>query len=194
MMARKPIWSRHYERLPTPPGHADNNSTTGRIYLTVIDKERKGSSSERRFRSSAHHQRLNDHPGGRRTGCGCRDHRNRRHGRDIEMQPFWKPSADAATNRQGELDFCALDPVPFIATPGSENEAERKHSVKELREIGIQPDILSAGPVVCWATTSKARSRCSATFRKRMFITALDVQTSMKCRSSITVRDWMMPS
>ena len=87
---------------------------------------------------------------------------------DIESLPFLE-SIRQMRNEVGRENsiFIHLTLVPFIATSGELKTKPTQHSVKELREIGIQPDILLCRTNRLFQKTSNPRSHCSAMFRKR---------------------------
>ena len=134
----------HYERFVRTRMTRRNNFTTGRIYQNVIQKERRG-----------------DYLGGTvqviphitdeikrciQEGAGDTDLAIVEIGGtvgDIESQPF----LEAIRQLRIELGarhslFIHLTLVPFIDTVGEIKTKPTQHSVKELRSIGIQPDVL----------------------------------------------------
>lgn len=134
----------HYERFTSAKIGKLNNYTTGQIYESVINKERRGDYLGKTVQviphitdeiKSAIHRLSKDvdiiivEIGGT-VG-------------DIESLPFLEAI------RQFRLDvgrdnaiFVHLTLVPFIATAGELKTKPTQHSVKELREIGLQPDII----------------------------------------------------
>ncbi len=134
----------HYERFVRMTASRRNNYTTGRIYENVIRKERRG-----------------DYLGGTvqviphitdeikrciRLGAGDADIVMVEIGGtvgDIESQPF----LEAIRQLHLELGenrslFIHLTLVPYLKSSGELKTKPTQHSVKELRSIGIQPDIL----------------------------------------------------
>jgi CTP synthase len=134
----------HYERFTNAHLTRDNNSTTGKIYQTVIEKERRGDYLGKTVQVIPHItneikatiKKLADNPHvviveiGGTVG-------------DIESQPFLE-AIRQMRNEVGRLNsvFVHLTLVPFIGPAGELKTKPTQHSVKELREIGIQPDIL----------------------------------------------------
>jgi CTP synthase len=134
----------HYERFINARMTKRNNFTTGQIYESVIKKERRG-----------------DYLGGTvqviphitdeikqfiRRGAGDAEIALVEIGGtvgDIESLPFLE-----AIRQMGIEDgrdnacFIHLTLVPYIASAGEIKTKPTQHSVKELREIGIQPDVL----------------------------------------------------
>ena len=134
----------HYERFIDRPLSQANNVTTGRIYLNVITKERRGEYLGSTVQVIPHItdeikaaiRRLapeNDvvllEIGGT-VG-------------DIESQPFLEAIRQFRhdVGRENTL-FIHLTLVPFIAAAGEVKTKPTQHSVRELMELGIQPDIL----------------------------------------------------
>ena len=88
---------------------------------------------------------------------------------DIEGLPFFEAIRQLGNDLpRGASIFIHLTLMPYIPSAGELKTKPTQHSVKELRSIGIQPDILlcrsdRAGA----ARPSGARSRCSATCARR---------------------------
>jgi len=134
----------HYERFLRARMSRKNNFTTGSIYAEVIRKERRGDylggtvqviphitdEIKRRIRDAAEGFDIVIVEIGGTVG-------------DIESQPFLEAT------RQLRLEvgasramFIHLTLVPYIATAGEIKTKPTQHSVKELRSIGLQPDVL----------------------------------------------------
>ena len=88
---------------------------------------------------------------------------------DIESLPFLEAIRQMGiTLGRENVCYIHLTLVPFIATAGEMKTKPTQHSVKELREIGIQPDVvLCRADRPLSATATGARSRCSPTSRPR---------------------------
>ncbi len=134
----------HYERFISAKMSKRNNFTTGQIYESVIRKERRG-----------------DYLGGTvqviphitdeiklmiRNGAGDADVAVVEVGGtvgDIESLPFLEAIRQMGIE-QGRNNCCFihLTLVPYISSAGEIKTKPTQHSVKELREIGIQPDVL----------------------------------------------------
>lgn len=134
----------HYERYTSTLLGKDNNSTTGKIYSSVIEKERKGEYLGKTVQVIPHITdeikgvitRLNDRADIVMVEIGGTVG-------DIESQPF----LEAIRQMRVELGsrntlFIHLTLVPYIMAAGELKSKPTQHSVKELRGIGIQPDIL----------------------------------------------------
>lgn len=134
----------HYERFLRTRMTRRNNFTTGRVYETVLRKERRGDYLGGTVQVIPH---ITDEIK-RRILEGGKDYEiaiveiGGTVG-DIESQPF----LEAARQLKVELgrdraQLMHLTLVPYIATAGETKTKPTQHSVKELRSIGIQPDIL----------------------------------------------------
>jgi CTP synthase len=134
----------HYERFIRTTMTEKNNFTTGQVYADVIAKERRGDYLGATIQVIPHitdmiKQRI-------REGAGDNDVAIVEIGGtvgDIESQPF----LEAARQLRFEVGaknaiFIHLTLVPYIATAGETKTKPTQHSVKELRSIGLQPDIL----------------------------------------------------
>ena len=134
----------HYERFVHAKMGKRNNFTTGQIYESVIKKERRG-----------------DYLGGTvqviphitdeiklfiRRGAGDAEVAIVEIGGtvgDIESLPFLEAIRQMAIELgRDNACFIHLTLVPYIASAGEIKTKPTQHSVKELREIGIQPDVL----------------------------------------------------
>ncbi len=134
----------HYERFTNAKLGQDNNFTTGKIYYSVITKERRGeylggtvqviphitNEIKKSIRLAANGVDVVIVEIGGTIG-------------DIESLPFLEAIRQFRTDagRENSL-FIHLTLVPYIGTAGELKTKPTQHSVKELRSIGIQPDIL----------------------------------------------------
>ncbi len=134
----------HYERFIDRPLSQANNVTTGRIYLNVITKERRGEylgstvqviphitdEIKAAVRRMAPENDVVIVEIGGTVG-------------DIESQPFLEAIRQFRHDigRDNAL-FIHLTLVPFIAAAGEVKTKPTQHSVRDLMELGIQPDIL----------------------------------------------------
>ncbi len=134
----------HYERFTRTVMHRGNNFTTGRVYNAVLAKERRGDYLGGTVQVIPH---ITDEIKRRvYLGAGDADVAVVEIGGtvgDIEGLPF----LEAARQLQVELGpsralLMHLTLVPYIATAGEIKTKPTQHSVKELRSIGLQPDIL----------------------------------------------------
>ena len=134
----------HYERFSNTIMSRKNNFTTGRVYEEVLKRERRGDYLGATIQVIPH---ITDEIKLRiENGAGDADVALVEIGGtvgDIESQPF----LEAVRQMRAELGaekalFVHLTLVPFISTAGETKTKPTQHSVKELRSIGIQPDIL----------------------------------------------------
>jgi len=134
----------HYERFTTAKMTRKNNFTTGRIYLNVINRERRGEYLGKTVQVIPH---ITDEiKAVIREAAGGADILIVEVGGtvgDIESLPFLEAIRQMKYD-VGEENavYAHLTLVPFIAAAGELKTKPTQHSVKELREIGIQPDIL----------------------------------------------------
>ena len=134
----------HYERFTDVPSTVDDNITTGQIYKRIIDKERKGKYLGGTVQIIPHVTDeikefiLSDNGGVDFCLCEIGGTVG-----DIEGLPFIEAirqlGNDLPTNK---TSFVHLTLLPYIAAAGEVKTKPTQHSVKELRSIGIQPDIL----------------------------------------------------
>lgn len=134
----------HYERFVRASMTRSNNYTTGRIYENVIRKERRGDYLGGTVQVIPH---ITDEI--KRCiveGAGDADVALVEIGGtvgDIESLPFLEAIRQMGTELGRErCMFIHLTLVPFIGAAGEMKTKPTQHSVKELRSIGIQPDIL----------------------------------------------------
>ena len=134
----------HYERYIDRSLSQQNNITTGRIYSTVIAKERRGEYLGSTVQVVPH---ITDEIKNaiRRTAPGHDVVITEIGGTvgDIESLPFLEAIRQIRTERGADKAmFMHLTLVPYIAAAGELKTKPTQHSVKELRSIGIQPDVL----------------------------------------------------
>ena len=134
----------HYERFVSAVMTRENNHTTGQIYERVIRKERRGDYQGGTVQVIPHV--TDEIKAGIHRGAGDADIALVEIGGtvgDIESLPFLEAirQMGAALGHERAL-FVHLTLVPHIATAGEIKTKPTQHSVKELRSIGIQPDVL----------------------------------------------------
>jgi CTP synthase len=134
----------HYERFTSARMSKRNNFTTGRIYEAVIRKERHGEYLGRTVQVIPHiTDEIKTHI--RRGGEGADVAIVEVGGTvgDIESLPFLEAIRQMGLE-DGRDNTCYihLTLLPYIPTAGELKTKPTQHSVKELRGIGIQPDIL----------------------------------------------------
>ena len=135
----------HYERFLNNSTSQANNVTTGRIYQTVIQKERKGDYLGKTVQIIPH---ITDEIKRRIQILG-----NTREYDfviteiggtvgDIEALPYIEAVRQLKWELENSALFIHLTLVPYLAAAGELKTKPTQHSVKELRSIGIQPDII----------------------------------------------------
>ena len=134
----------HYERFTNQTTTRLNNWTTGKIYLSVIQKERRGDYLGRTVQVIPHI--TNEIKDSIRAMAQTADIVIVEIGGtvgDIESQPFLEAIRQLRQDvgRDNTL-YIHLTLVPFIGAAGELKTKPTQHSVRDLRAIGIQPDIL----------------------------------------------------
>jgi CTP synthase len=171
----------HYERFTNAKLTKANNWTSGRIYLSVIEKERRGDylgktiqviphitdEIKMAVRTVAHTEKpdvLIVEIGGT-VG-------------DIESLPFLEAIRQIG-NEEGRANaiFVHVTLVPYIAAAGELKTKPTQHSVKELREIGIAPDILLCRSDRTLSLDLRRKIALFCNVRENAVISALDVKT-----------------
>ena len=135
----------HYERFLNVPTTRANNITTGRIYLHVIDKERRGDYSGKTVQVVPHItdeiKRNIKHLGSKNEFDFVITEIGGTVG-DIESLPFIESVRQMRWELGGNCICVHLTYVPYIAAAKELKTKPTQHSVKQLQELGIQPDIL----------------------------------------------------
>jgi CTP synthase len=134
----------HYERFTSTRTSKDHNWTAGKIYEAIIRKERKGEFLGKTVQVIPH---VTDEI--KRAFAAVSDENDfiivEIGGTvgDIESLPFLEATRQMRLSLGSENTlFVHLTLVPYIGTSGELKTKPTQHSVKELRAIGIQPDIL----------------------------------------------------
>jgi len=169
----------HYERYTTASLSRKSNFTTGQVYDSVIRKERRGDYLGGTVQVIPHitneikSKILENAKGvdiaivevGGTVG-------------DIESLPFMEAIRQFRTDRGHEnVLYIHLTLVPYLPTAGELKTKPTQHSVKELREIGIQPDILLCRCDREIPRDMKAKIALFCNVREEAVITARDVAT-----------------
>jgi CTP synthase len=134
----------HYERFTSARMSKRNNFTTGQVYDSVLKKERRGEYLGKTVQVIPH---ITDEIKSKiKSGAKGADVAIIEVGGtvgDIESLPFLEAIRQMGIE-EGRTNTCYihLTLVPYIPTAGELKTKPTQHSVKELREIGIQPDIL----------------------------------------------------
>ncbi|WP_338430862.1 CTP synthase [Synechococcus elongatus] len=136
----------HYERFTDTPMSRLNSVTTGSIYQAVINKERRGDYNggtvqviphvTAEIRDRIHRVAQDTHPDVVITEIGGTVG-------DIESLPFLEAIRQFRKDvGRRDIAYIHVTLVPWIPSAGEMKTKPTQHSVKELRSIGIQPDIL----------------------------------------------------
>jgi CTP synthase len=135
----------HYSRFVQGAKFTRRNSfTTGRIYDTVIRRERAGGYLGKTVQVIPHiTDEIKEHVRAAADGYDIAIVEVGGTVGDIESLPFLEAIRQVKHEEGGEnVLFIHLTLVPYIGAAGELKTKPTQHSVKELREIGIQPDIL----------------------------------------------------
>jgi CTP synthase len=134
----------HYERFTNMVPTRNNNWTTGKIYLSVIQKERRGDYLGRTVQVIPHI--TNEIKDSIRAVSREADIVIVEIGGtvgDIESLPFLEAIRQFRQDAgRDNTAYIHLTLVPFIGTAGEVKTKPTQHSVRDLRSIGIQPDVL----------------------------------------------------
>ena len=169
----------HYERFTSMVANRNSNWTTGKIYLSVIQKERRGDYLGRTVQVIPHiTNEIKDaiRPTARDVDIAIVEIGGTVG--DIESMPFLEAI------RQFRLDvgrdntiFIHLTLVPFIGTAGELKTKPTQHSVRDLRSIGIQPDIILCSTDRFLDADIKRKIALFCDVNEEAVITAKDVST-----------------
>lgn len=134
----------HYERFTGRPSNKQDNITTGRIYQDIIAKERRGDYLGGTVQVIPHvtdaikNFVLDGNEDYDFVLCEIGGTVG-----DIEGLPFFEAIRQLGNDLpRGQAVYIHLTLLPYIASAGEMKTKPTQHSVKELRSIGIQPDIL----------------------------------------------------
>ncbi len=134
----------HYERFTGVSARKTDSVSSGRIYSNVLEKERKGSYLGKTIQVIPHV--TNEIKDFIAIGDDEVDFMLCEIGGtvgDIEGLPFFEAIRQFAQDRpRGQCIFMHLTLLPYLAASGELKTKPTQHSVKELRSIGLQPDVL----------------------------------------------------
>lgn len=169
----------HYERFLSSKMGKRNNFTSGKVYETILRRERRGDylggtvqviphvtdEIKRRILAGGEGHDVAIVEVGGTVG-------------DIESQPF----LEAIRQLKVELGYSRsllmhLTLVPYIATAGETKTKPTQHSVKELRSIGLQPDILLCRSVMELDEGQRKKIALFTNVEEKAVITLLDAKT-----------------
>ncbi len=167
----------HYERFTGRSANQSDNITTGRIYKNIIDRERRGDYLGATVQVIPHV--TDEIKNFIRDGNEDYDFVLCEIGGtvgDIEAMPFLEAIRQVGNDLpRGQAVYIHLTLMPYIPTAGELKTKPTQHSVKELRSIGIAPDILlvRADRVIPKEERRKLSLFCNV--RESAVIQALDV-------------------
>ena len=171
----------HYERFTNAKLSQANNWTSGRIYLSVIEKERRGDYLGKTIQVIPHITdeikaairtvAVEHEPDVLIVEIGGTVG-------DIESLPFLEAIRQIG-NEEGKRNaiFVHVTLVPYIAAAGELKTKPTQHSVKELREIGIAPDILLCRSERTLSMDLRRKIALFCNVQENAVISALDVPT-----------------
>ncbi|WP_105168836.1 CTP synthase [Pseudoalteromonas sp. T1lg23B] len=181
----------HYERFIRTKMTSRNNFTQGRVFEDVLRRERKGeylgatiqviphitNDIKRRVLEGADGYDIAIVEVGGTVG-------------DIESQPFLEALRQLGTElgREHAL-FMHLTLVPFLGTAGEVKTKPTQHSVKELRSIGIQPDILVCRSSCKLPANERAKIALFTNVEEKAVISLPDVDSIYKIPALLKSQD-----
>jgi CTP synthase len=171
----------HYERFTNARLAKSNNWTTGRIYLSVIEKERRGDYLGKTIQVIPH---ITDEIKKAVRAVAEKDKPDivivEIGGTvgDIESLPFLEAIRQMGNEEgHGGAVFLHLTLVPYIAAAGELKTKPTQHSVRELREIGIAADVLLCRSDRRLSRDLRSKIALFCNVEDRSVITAEDVDT-----------------
>ena len=171
----------HYERFTHAHLSQANNWTTGRIYLSVIEKERRGDYLGKTIQVIPHVTNEIKEAIRSVTPDGEADVVIVEIGGtvgDIESLPFLEAIRQMGNEEgRGNALFIHATLVPFIAAAGELKTKPTQHSVRELREIGIAPDVLLCRSDRPLSHDLRSKIALFCNVRESAVISAQDVDT-----------------
>ena len=169
----------HYERFTGVPSRKSDNITSGRIYQTVLIRERRGDYLGGTVQVIPHvTDTIKEFV---LSGAEDPDFVLCEIGGtigDIESLPFLEAIRQLGNELgHGRAAFVHLTLVPYIASAGELKTKPTQHSVKELRSIGIQPDVLVCRCEREIPENEQAKIALFCNVRKQAVVPALDAKT-----------------
>jgi len=168
----------HYERFTSTRMGRGNNLTTGQVYFSVISKERRGDYLGKTVQVIPHiTNEIKDYIKAAADSFDVAIVEIGGTVGDIESQPFLEAIRQFRNEvgRQNAI-FIHLTWVPHIKTAGEVKTKPTQHSVKALREIGIQPDILLCRTENFLSEDIKAKISLFCNVEDEAVFTAKDVE------------------
>ena len=171
----------HYERFLGVSMHRENNVTAGQVYDSIIQKERRGDYLRRTVQVIPH---VTDEIKARMLGITKSQNQNVDVAiveiggtvGDIESLPFLEAIRQLRLElRRDNTLFVHVTLVPHLGAAREMKTKPTQHSVRELRAIGIQPDILLCRTEIPLPTEVKEKIALFCNVPKEAVIEAIDV-------------------
>ncbi|MCL5775877.1 CTP synthase [Limibaculum sp. FT325] len=167
----------HYERFTGVAARRTDSISSGRIYQNVLDKERRGDYLGKTIQVIPHV--TNEIKDFLRIGEDGTDFMLCEIGGtvgDIEGLPFFEAIRQFAQEKpRGQCIFMHLTLLPYLAASGELKTKPTQHSVKELRAIGIAPDVLVCRTEHPIPETERAKIALFCNVRPEAVIPAMDL-------------------
>lgn len=177
----------HYERFIRTRMSKRNNFTTGRVYESVLERERRGDYLGATIQVIPHitneiKRRVIDGAEGNDVAIveigGTVG--------DIESQPFLEAIRQLGTELgRDKAMYMHLTLVPYMAASGEVKTKPTQHSVKELRSIGIQPDILVCRSESALPNNERAKIALFTNVADKAVISLRDVDSIYKIPAAL---------
>ena len=169
----------HYERFTGVAARQTDSISSGRVYTTVLEKERRGDYLGKTIQVIPHV--TNEIKEFIEIGDAEVDFMLCEIGGtvgDIEGLPFFESIRQFSQDKpRGQCIFMHLTLLPYLATSGELKTKQTQHSVKELRSIGIAPDILVCRSDKEIPEKEKAKLALFCNVRPDAVIPAYDLET-----------------
>ena len=185
----------HYERFLNISLSKKNNFTTGQVYQSVIEKERRGDYLGKTIQVIPHiTQEIKDRI--KRAGEDCDLLVVEIGGTvgDIESLPFLEASRELVSEvGKKRAMFIHLTLVPYLKAAGELKTKPTQHSVQELRRIGISPAVIICRSEVKIPKDMKNKIASSCGVDRDCVIEAVDSKSIYKVPMSFLAQDILSP-
>lgn len=172
----------HYERFIDESLSRDNTVTTGKVYSSVISRERAGQYCGATVQVIPHiTNEIQERILKVNNGVDVVISEIGGTVGDIEGQPFLEAIRQMA-NRvgRGNVLYCHVTLVPYIAAAGELKTKPTQHSVNELRRLGIQPDVIVCRSVTHLGSDIREKIALFGSVPKEAVVEATDVSSIYK--------------
>jgi CTP synthase len=169
----------HYERFTGVPSRQSDNVTSGRIYHTIITKERRGDYLGATVQVIPHvTNAIKEFAQAETDGLDFVLCEIGGTVGDIESLPFIEAIRQMRNDLGRDMTvFCHVTLVPYIAAAGELKTKPTQHSVKELTALGVQPDVLVCRCEHPLPEAERAKIAAFCNVRKEAVIPALDAKS-----------------